>query len=117
MFRDLFSEMEAAIPDLLAVCLVGRDGIEIDHYVREEHPHEVLSAEMNGLLRNLERLEGEFGLGRTEEMVVRTEIQNILLLALSRDLFVLVITGPSTATGMARYQVQRFAHRFLDMLR
>lgn len=117
MFREVFAELGASIPDLLAVCLVGRDGIEIDHFVRDDLPHEVLSAEMNGLLRNLERLEKEFGLGRTEEMVVRTDVQNILLLALSKDMFVLVITGPSTATGRARYQIQRIAHRFLDMLR
>jgi predicted regulator of Ras-like GTPase activity (Roadblock/LC7/MglB family) len=116
MFREVFAEMEATIPDLQAICLVGRDGIEIDSYVHEDLPHEVLSAEMNGLLRNLERLEKEFGLGRTDEMIIRTQAQNILMVALSRDLFVLVITGPSTATGRARYQVQRLAHSFVELL-
>lgn len=116
MFREVFAELEAQIPDMRAVSLVGRDGIEIESRVREDLPHEVLSAEMNGLLRNLERFEAEFGMGKTEEMVIRTDVQNILMLALSRDLFVLVITGPSTATGRTRYHVQRQAHRFLEVL-
>lgn len=116
MFREVFAELEAQIPDMRAISIVGRDGIEIDSRIREDLPHEVMSAEMNGLLRNLERFEAEFGLGKTEEMVVRTDVQNILLLALSRDLFVLVITGPSTATGQARYYVQRQAHRFMEVL-
>jgi predicted regulator of Ras-like GTPase activity (Roadblock/LC7/MglB family) len=117
MFRDVFRELETSVPDLHAACLVGRDGIEIDTHVREDLPHEVLSAEMNGLLRNLERLEEEFGLGQTQEMVIRTDIQNVLILGLSRDLFVLTITGPSVATGLARYHVQRIAHRFLEILK
>ena len=116
MFREVFSEIEAQVPDLQAISLVGRDGIEIDSRVREDLPHEVLSAEMNGLLRNLERLESEFGLGKTEEMVIRTAAQNILLFALSREIFVLVITGPSSATGQTRYHIQRQAHRFLEVL-
>ena len=103
MFREVFAEMEATIPDLQAVCLVGRDGIEIDSYMQEDLPHEVLSAEMNGLLRNLERLEKEFGLGRTDEMIIRTQTQNILMLALSRDLFVLVRAPPPPVQHRQRH--------------
>ena len=116
MFSDLFRHLEASIPALQAVTVVGRDGIEIQSHVRGDLPHEVLSAEMNGLLRNIERMGAELGMEMASEVIIRNQAQNMLLFSLSRDLFLLVITGPTSATGATRYQVQRVAHRFLDAL-
>ena len=60
MFRDLFESLEASIPGFRFICVVARDGIEVGSHQSEEFPHEVLSAEMNGVLQNLERMSEEY---------------------------------------------------------
>lgn len=118
MFDQQFTELLDTLPGLRAVAVVGDDGIEIESEVREgEVPHEVLSAEMNGILKTMQRLRSELALGRLSEFVVRTESQNIILFSLSEGLFILLVTDPSEATGKTRYEVQRIAHRFQDALK
>ena len=64
MFESLFAGLEQSLPGMKAIALVGDDGIEVDSHVKADMPHEVLSAEMNGILRNLERLRQELELGK-----------------------------------------------------
>lgn len=116
MFKEIFRELAAAIPGFRAGSVVGSDGIEIQSHVPSDLPHEVLSAELNGILRNLDRLKADVGIGLLEEVVVRTDSENILLLRLSPDMFVLVITDRDNPTGPARYAIQRMAHRFMAVL-
>jgi len=116
MFKELFRDLEASIPGFRAGAVVGSDGIEIESHVPADLPHEVLSAELNGILRNLDRLQVEVGIGALEEVFVRTDVENILLMRLSPELFTLVITDRESPTGPARYAVQRMAHRFLAVL-
>jgi len=116
MFRKIFQSLEETNPGLKSISVVGRDGIEVDHYVREDLPHDVLSAEMNGILKNLERMAAEYGLESILEVVIRSKDQNILLLNLSEELFLLMITDPEETTGKARYEIKRHAHRFLEAL-
>ena len=116
MFRDIFQSLEEAIPGLRSVSLVGRDGIEVDHHLCEDLPHDVFSAEMNGILQNLERIAAEYELHSISEVVIRAKEHNILLLNLSQEVFVLVFIAPEEPTGKARYEIQRRAHQFLDVL-
>lgn len=117
MFSPLFMKLRDGLPGFRAVAVVGDDGIEIDRFVLEDLPHEVLSAEMNGVLKTLKRLRGEIALGPIREVVIRTEAENILLCSLAEGLFILVVTDPATATGRARFAVQRLAHEFQDVLK
>lgn len=116
MFKELFKEIAAAIPGFRAAAVVGSDGIEIECYVQESLPHEVLSAELNGMLRNLARMREEVGIGAFQEAVLRTKQENILLLTLSDEMFLLLIMGAEHPTGRARYEIQRQAYRFLAIL-
>jgi predicted regulator of Ras-like GTPase activity (Roadblock/LC7/MglB family) len=117
MFKHLFSKLEAALPGLKSAAVVGQDGIEVDVFVKEDLPHEILSAEMNGILRTMDRLRSELALGTLSEVVIRTDTQNILLTALSEGLFLLLVTGPSETTGKVRYETQRLAHEFVEAVR
>jgi predicted regulator of Ras-like GTPase activity (Roadblock/LC7/MglB family) len=118
MFEQQFTRLLESLPDLRAVAVVGDDGIEIESTVREDEvPHEVLSAEMNGILKTLQRLRSELALGPLNEFIVRTESQNVILFALSEGLFILLVTTPSEATGKTRFEVQRIAHQFQDALK
>lgn len=116
MFKDLFRILEETVPGFRAAAVVGSDGIEIESHVVDSPAHEVLSAELNGTLRNLDRLKEEAGIGGLREVVIRTDAENLLMLRLSDELFVLMITAAGEATGRARYEVQRLAHRFLAAL-
>lgn len=116
MFRNLFEEIAASVPGFRAAAVVGSDGIEIESFVVESLPHEVLSAELNGMMRNLERMREEAGIGALLDAVLRTKQENILLMTLSDELFVLVILSAEHPTGKARYEIQRQAHRFLAIL-
>ncbi len=116
MFEAQFAQLEKAIPGLRAVSVVGDDGIVVEGHVKDDLPHDVLSAEMNGVLRNMERLRSELDLGPVRELILRMESQNILLFTLTQGLFILLVTEPSEATGRARYEVQRIAHGFVEVL-
>ncbi len=116
MFEAIFKELEQVLPEMLAVAVVADDGIEIETFLRTPIPHEVMSAELNGILRTLGRFQREQDLGRIHEVTIRTEKENILLFSLTEGLFVLVVTAASQATGKARYEVQRRAHLFMELL-
>lgn len=116
MFKPIFAEIEKALPGLRAISVVGDDGIEIDNHVKADLAHEVLSAEMTGILRTMDRLKRELSLGNLAEVIVRTDSQNIVIIALNAGLFVLAVTDPSESTGQVRYEIQRHAHKFLEVL-
>jgi predicted regulator of Ras-like GTPase activity (Roadblock/LC7/MglB family) len=116
MFEPLFSQLDASIPGLRAVSVVGNDGIEIEQYVKSQLAHDVLSAEMTGILRTLERLHGELDLGKLQEVIVRTDLQNIFIVSLSGGLYILLVTDSASTTGKARYAVQKITHKFSELL-
>ena len=116
MFESLFSELDAALPGLKAVSIVGNDGIEVDQFIKGDMAHDVLSAEMTGITRTLDRLQVELGFGKLHEIVVRTDGQNVFIFSLANGLFILLVTEASTATGKARYEVQKIAHKFSELL-
>jgi predicted regulator of Ras-like GTPase activity (Roadblock/LC7/MglB family) len=116
MFEAIFKELELSLPGVLAAAVVGDDGMEVECHVCEEVPHEVMSAELNGVMRNLRRIQEEQELGQIGEVVIRTEKQNILLVSLTGGLFILLATSPAVPTGKARYEVQRRMHRFTELL-
>jgi predicted regulator of Ras-like GTPase activity (Roadblock/LC7/MglB family) len=116
MFESLFSQLDVALPGLKAISVVGNDGIEVDQFVKEDIAHDVLSAEMTGITRTLERLQVELSLGRLQEVVIRTDAQNVFIFSLTNGLFILLVTDASAATGKARYEVQKIAHKFSEML-
>jgi predicted regulator of Ras-like GTPase activity (Roadblock/LC7/MglB family) len=117
MFKSLFAGLEQSLPGMKAIALVGDDGIEVDSYVKDDLPHEVLSAEMNGILRNLDRLRHELELGKLTEVILRTQNQNIILFSLAEGLFILLVTEPTETTGRARFEIQRLAPKFVEILK
>ena len=116
MFESIFRELEQALPGMLAVAIVGDDGMEVESHIRAEVSHEVMSAELNGVLRNLHRIQREQNLGAIQEVVIRTDRQNFLIFSMTGGLFVLLVTEPSETTGKARYEVQRRAHQINEIL-
>lgn len=117
MFSALFDELHRTVPGLKAVFVVGDDGIEVGGTRFEELPHEVLSAEMSGLLKTLKRLREEIALGAPRDLAIRTDAEILLLCPLQEGLSILLVAGEGTPTGLARYQVQRLAHRFQEALK
>lgn len=117
MFESLFAGLEQTLPGMKAIALVGDDGIEVVSHVKTDLPHEVLSAEMNGILRNLDRLRQELELGKLNEVILRTQNQNIILFSLSEGLFILLVTEPTETTGRARFEIQRLAPQFIEIIK
>jgi len=116
MFEALFKKLEAQIVGFRFAAVVGDDGIEVEVYMKSELPHEMLSAEMNGIVRTINRMQGELSLGKLSEMVVRAEEQNVILSNLQEGLFILVVTDSSETTGRTRYLIQAIAPEFMSVL-
>ncbi len=49
-------------------------------------------------------------------MIIRTDRENICLVKLSREIFVLFVTETSEPTGRSVYEVKRLAPEFLKIL-
>ncbi len=116
MFENIFRELEGRLKGFMAVAIVSADGIEIEAKVKEELSHEVLSAEMNSILQHLDRLQDEISLGAYEEVVIKTDKENICLIRVSEEAFVLLVTDKSETTGRSLYEVQRLIPEFSKML-
>lgn len=116
MFEVLFKKMEEKIAGFRFAAVVGDDGMEVEMYMKSELPHEILSAEMNGIVRTINRMQDELNLGKLSEMVIRAEEQNVILFSLQEGLFILVVTEASEATGRTRYLIQAIAHEFMSIL-
>ena len=117
MFEQLFTRLEQTIPGLRSVSVVGEDGIEVEsHAPHASFPMDVLGAEMNGILRTMERLQKESELGKPTEVCIRTRVHNVMLYDLAGGVFLLVVTEPFELTGRVRFEVQRLLHEFTAVL-
>ncbi len=116
MFEEIFAQIENRLKGFKAISVVSSDGIEIASKIKEELPHEILSAELNNILHNLERLKSDISIGSYEEVIIKTDQENVILIKMSDDAFVLLVTDKTDPTGRSVYEVQRLAFNFLEML-
>jgi predicted regulator of Ras-like GTPase activity (Roadblock/LC7/MglB family) len=116
MFKELFKLLEERVKGFKAAVVVCGDGIEIESQMKNAFSHEILSAELNTILRHLDRLKEDSQIGSYEEVVIRTDKENICLVKLSKDIFVLFVTETYEPTGHSVYEVMRLAPDFLKIL-
>ena len=116
MFEALFEQIEEGLPGFRAIAVVGDDGMEVEARIKKELPHEVLSAEMNGIVRIIKRLREELDMGELSELILRTDRRNIILFDLKAGLFILLVTDFSETTGRTRFKVQSLASKFMDAI-
>jgi predicted regulator of Ras-like GTPase activity (Roadblock/LC7/MglB family) len=116
MFKELFRLLEERVRGFKAVVVVSGDGIEIESKIKSAFSHEILSAELNTILRHLDRLKEDSQIGSYEEVIIRTDKENICLIKLSREMFVLFVTETYEPTGHSVYEVKRLSPDFLKIL-
>ena len=116
MFKELFRLLEERVKGFKAVVVVSGDGIEIESKINSAFSHEILSAELNTVLRHLDRLREDSQIGGYEEVIIRTDRENICLVKLSKEIFILFVTETSEPTGRSVYEVKRLAPEFLAIL-
>ncbi len=116
MFESIFKALEERLKGFKAAAIVSSDGIEIEAKVKEELSHEVLSAELNSILQHLERLNEDVSLGSYEEVVIKTNRENICLTKISSEAFVLLVTDKNETTGKSLYEIQRLIPEFSKIL-
>lgn len=116
MFETVFGKLEERLKGFRAAVFVSVDGIEIEARVKEELSHEVLSAELNSILQHLERLNKDVSLGSYEEVIIKTDKENVCLIKISKEAFILLIIEKSETTGKAIYEVERLIPEFLEIL-
>lgn len=116
MFETVFGKLEERLKGFKAAVVVSVDGIEIEARIKEDLSHEILSAELNSILQHLERLNQDISLGSYEEVIIKTNKENICLIKISKEAFVLLITEKMETTGKAIYEVERLIPEFLEIL-
>lgn len=116
MFKELFRLLEERVKGFRAVVVVSGDGIEIESKINSAFSHEILSAELNTILRHLDRLREDSQIGAYEEVVIKTDRENICLVKLSNEMFILFVTDTGEPTGHSVYEVKRLAPDFLEIL-
>lgn len=116
MFEQIFKTLEERLKGLRAAVVVSSDGIELEAKVKDEFSHEVLSAELNSVLQHLERLNQDESLGVYEEVIIKTNKENVCLVKVSSEAFVLLVTDKTETTGKSVYEVQRLIPEFSKIL-
>jgi len=114
MFRDHLRRISDRIGDVLALSLVARDGIPIDSFrIDPELDLDALSAELIAQLRVISENQRDLRIGEVQHRAITSRRLTVMVSAVARDHFLLLVLGPQGNHGRARFELRR-ARLFLE---
>ncbi len=95
----------------IAGTVMGRDGIAIQNYIKEDGPYDVetLGVEFGNVLGEILKVAEILRLGEMEEVTIRTAENTVLLRLINPEYFAIVVLGREGRYGKARYVLKRSA--------
>jgi predicted regulator of Ras-like GTPase activity (Roadblock/LC7/MglB family) len=110
IFRETLLTFAERVEGLHGVSLVGRDGIAIDSVVpAEDAVLEGVSAELTGILGNLNVTDLGIDAERVRQFVVESEKATVVLSAVTSEYYLLILLSPEGNAGRARFEAQKAA--------
>ncbi len=108
MFRERLQGLLDRVDGSRSVALVSADGIPVESIMRDrEDDLEMLAAETVAQVRGMADNHQEFSLGGVRQLVVETAKQKLVLGRLPEDYYLLMVLGPETPAGRARFELRR----------
>lgn len=116
-FRASLSKLAEAMPGVLAVSIMGTDGIPIDSVVVEEAPDAAgLLVEYSALLDQVRQSAQMLSAGELEELTVRSSELTCIMRLINPEFFLAAVITPRQSMGRTRYLLRVQAPTLLEAL-
>jgi predicted regulator of Ras-like GTPase activity (Roadblock/LC7/MglB family) len=108
MFLEQLSRISERIGGVLALSLVAKDGIPVESVSSDpELDIEVLAAELVSQARSINEHHRQLDVGDVQQLSVLTDRLTLIVSAVTRDYYLLLVLGPEGNYGRARFELRR----------
>jgi predicted regulator of Ras-like GTPase activity (Roadblock/LC7/MglB family) len=108
MFLEQLSRISERIGGVLSLSLVAKDGIPVESVSSDpELDIEVLAAELVSQARSINENHRQLDVGEVQQLSVLTDRLTLIVSAVTRDYYLLLVLGPEGNYGRARFELRR----------
>ena len=116
-FGVTLSEVERRVDGVLAISLIGLDGIAVDTIsANKDSPIESLGAELGSFIKSIRLTNTELNLGDVEQFSLVTDRYVTFLSEVTNEYFVLLVLKRNGNYGRARYELTKLKYKLKDEL-
>ncbi|HUP62781.1 MAG TPA: hypothetical protein VNA69_20440 [Thermoanaerobaculia bacterium] len=116
MFREVLAGLRDRIEGVLAVSLIGLDGIAVETINDEKVPLDVISAEFGGFIKSIRHANTELNTGEVLQFSLVTERYITFLSEVTPEYYILLVMRPDGNYGRARFELAKAKHLLRDEL-
>lgn len=108
MFTERLEQVADKIDGFMALALVAGDGIPVEFVKRAQGvDFEVLSAELMAQVRAISQNHQELAVGKVKHFAVMTDRMTLMISALSKGYYLLLVQRAGSNIGKARFELRR----------
>lgn len=116
-FATSLSEARGRIEGVLAISLIGLDGIAVEtQKVRDDVPIESLAAELGSFVKSIRLTNTELHLGDVEQFSLVTDRYVTFLSEVTEEYYVLLVLERNGNYGRARFELSKLKFKLKDEL-
>jgi len=117
MFLERLSAIQSRVDGALALSLVDGDGIQIEAVSSApDLDLELLAAEMLAQLRLMAEHHRDLAVGEIEQFSVTTDQMSLMVAAVAKNYYLLLVLAPEGSYGRARFELRRAGLAFASDL-
>jgi len=116
-FAESLSEARSRIEGVLAISLIGLDGIAVEtQKVMDDVPVESLAAELGSFVKSIRLTNTELHMGDVEQFSLVTDRYVTFLSEVTEEYFVLLVLERNGNYGRARFELSKLKYKLKDEL-
>jgi uncharacterized protein len=107
-FKPILNEIVNTVDGAIGAGLVGTDGIVIDQVsTKGVFDISAVGAEYATIIKNAKKASGNFGLGKTSEIMISTEKAVMIMMTIGNDYFITMALELDGNLGRGRLEVKK----------
>jgi len=116
VFREVLEGIQRNLDGVLALTLIGFDGIPIESINRGGIALDAVSAEFTAFLKSIQLSNTEIDTGNVQHVSVITDRYVIYLSVVTSEYLILMVMSPGSIHGKARFELMKAKHALRDEL-
>lgn len=116
MFKTVLRNLRDHVEGVMAVSLIGLDGIAIETINDDNVPLEILGAEFGSFVKSIRSANTELNTGDVLQFALVTEKYITFLSEVTPEYYILLVLRPEGNYGRARFELAKAKHLLRDEL-